>query len=205
MSFPFFTCESLAEALKYPALCYRLRITSLKHSLQEYGPAFTKLARLRVLHLQGDYTIYQDSTFRLPAEIGQLKHLQHLTLLNLPIAKWPDWISELTALRYLVVRGTDIVEVPGSIRSLQKLHTLRVENCPLQKLPSELREMKRIKDLGLCDTRLTDLSPTLFPPTLRSLNFSGTGCYNPHDMAALHAALPSIKIYPPLSGIIGYP
>jgi hypothetical protein len=186
---------SLPHTLPWPSLCRRLVVYAVDHQVQEWGPKFLQLVNLRALHLQGDSSIYDSTTFSLPAEIGQLRTIKQLSLLNLPI-DFPAWIADLPNLRALMVRGTNLTSIPPWIQQLSHLHTLQIENCDLTVLPETLRKMNNLRELGLCDTRLRDFSPAQFPPQLRSINFAGSGCWRRSDLRQLQKALPSTKVYP---------
>jgi Leucine-rich repeat (LRR) protein len=85
-------------------------------------------------------------------------------------------------IKYLMVRGTDVTTIPEFITKFKNLKTLRIENCPLTKLPVGLKSMTNLRELGLCDTQLTDLNPKIFPKKLKRLNFSGTDSYKKTDL-----------------------
>ena len=187
--------RSLPPRLTWPSLCRRLWIYPVDAHLQGWGPQFLQLTNLQRLELQGDGYLFDRTDFTLPAEIGQLRTLKCLVLLNLPI-EFPEWIADLPNLRYLVVRGTNLTTIPPWIDRLHSLHTLRIENCDLAVLPETLREMTNLRELGLSDTRLTDFSPAHFPPQLRTLNFAGTGCWRRSDLSQLQQALPRTKVHP---------
>lgn len=188
--------SALIPAVEHADSCEKLELLFIDHNLKEHGPDFLKLKNLKQLSIQAHPAIYDMPDFALPAEIGRLKKLTSLSILNLPLKHYPDWISTLTELEYLMLRGTDITTIPESISRLKKLKILRIENCPLEKLPSALSRMTGLKKLGLCDTRLTDLNAGLFPGNLRELNYSGTGCYDPSDLEKLRMALKKVKVFP---------
>lgn len=185
----------LPPTLPWPSLCRRLVVYAVDHRLQEWRPIFLQLTHLQELHLQGSSRIYDSTTFSLPVEIGQLRTLKRLTLLNLPI-EFPAWIADLPQLRALTVRGTNLITIPAWISQLSRLHTLRIENCDLAVLPETLREMSNLRELGFSDTRLRNFSPTQFPPHLRAINFAGSGCWRRSDLRQLQKALPNTKVYP---------
>ena len=89
---------ALPQTLPWPSLCRRLVVYSVDHRVQEWGPRFLHLTHLQDLSLHGSYTIYDSTTFSLPVEIGQLRTLKRLTLLNLPI-DFPTWIANLPNLQ----------------------------------------------------------------------------------------------------------
>jgi Leucine-rich repeat (LRR) protein len=142
------------------------------------GNSFLKLTNLSELFIQGHTSIFYDKEFVLPEEIGNLTGLKKLSLLNLPIAEFPIWITNLKDLEYLMIRGTDLVMLPGSIRQLTKLKTLRIENCPLATLPIELSELTRLKQLGLSDTKVTALDKYSLPHSLRRISLAGTSLFS---------------------------
>jgi hypothetical protein len=181
--------------MAWPALCRHLTILGVDQRLQSWGTHLVACSRLHTLHLQADPSIYDRADFHLPVEIGQLQTLRSLTLLNLPI-DFPDWIQRLTHLRYLTVRGTDLTHLPAWISQLRQLHMLRIENCALQSLPESLRYMTQLRELGLCDTQLTDLRAEWFPSKLQRLDFSGTGCYQPQDVVQLQRVFTTTQVYP---------
>lgn len=186
---------SLPHTLLWPSLCRQLVVFSVDHRIQDWGSKFLQLTHLKELILMGDSRIYDSTTFSLPVEIGQLRTLKRLTLLNLPI-DFPAWIADLPRLRALTVRGTNLTTIPVWIHQLSHLHTLRIENCDLTVLPKTLRGMNSLRELGLGDTRLRDFSPAQFPPQLRSLNFVGSGCWRRSDLRQLQRALPGTKVHP---------
>jgi len=167
--------QSLDEAVKSPNMCKTLNLFFIKEDFKDSGSSLEKLRNLRKLYIQGDPSIYYDYDFNLPTEIGELTELKELSLLNLPIKFFPDWVFKLRKLEYLMIRGTDITNIPGEIFLLNQLITLRVENCPLKSLPCEMNKLKRLKNLGLSDTKLTELDLNLLPTGLKRINTVGSG------------------------------
>jgi leucine-rich repeat protein SHOC2 len=186
---------SLPQQLTWPSLCRSLSVNAVDERLQTWGKQLLQLSHLQSLYLQGDYRIYDSTSFTLPTEIGQLQTLKRLVLLNLPI-DFPPWIANLPNLRYLMVRGTNLTTIPPWIPQLSQLRILAVENCNLTVLPETLRRMPQLRELWLADTRLRDLSPVQFPPNLRFLSFAGSGCYQHSDLSHLQQALERTRIIP---------
>ena len=170
--------NSLIEALRAPTDCRVLNLLFIKENLKHLGQSFKKLENLEELFIQGDISICSDNEFELPDEIGQLKKLEKLTLLNLPIKDFPHWTLNLKRLKYLMIRGTDISILPSSINQLSELTTLRIENCPLTTLPTELKEMKKLNELGLSDTMLTKIDKEDLPTSLKKINLAGTQLFD---------------------------
>ena len=184
-------------SLPAPSDCRRLRLQFVEESLEHAGPQFAKLSQLQELYIQGDVSnlFLPDSQFSLPPEIGQLRTLQRLVLLNLPI-DFPQWIVNLTNLRYLSVRGTDLTSIPSWISELKQLHTLRVENCDLAKLPSTLREMNNLRELGLVDTRMLDFSHEQIPQGLKLLDLVGLACMTLPKLTQIQVSLKGVRVQP---------
>lgn len=188
--------SSLEKALKRPKNCKKLTLICYDQNLKDKGEIFSQFVNLEILELQADPSIYYLDDFEIPAEIGNLKKLKKISVLNFPVKTFPEWILEIKSLQYLMLRGTDITEIPDSIFRLEKLKTLRIENCKLSKTPKTLSQMKNLKILGLSDTVLTDFSPSLFPPNLKEISFSGAGIYKKEDLEYLKAKMPRTRIYP---------
>jgi Leucine-rich repeat (LRR) protein len=93
-----------------------------------------------------------------------------------------------------MIRGNDIDTVPETISQLDQLKTLRIENCELNKLPKTLNQMLNLKYLGLCETKLTDLNPDLFPKNLKEINLSGSRRYKDDDFENLKRTMKRTKI-----------
>lgn len=188
--------SSLEEALKRPKNCKKLSLIFYDQNLKNKGEIFSQFVNLEILELQADHSIYYLDDFEIPTEIGSLRKLKKISVLNFPLKFFPEWIFEIKSLQYLMLRGTDITEIPDSIYRLEKLKTLRVENCKLNRIPKTLNQMKNLKVLGLSDTLLTDFSISLFPQNLKEINFSGTGVYKKEDLEYLKAKMSGTRIYP---------
>ncbi|CAN1801653.1 Protein SUPPRESSOR OF npr1-1, CONSTITUTIVE 1 [Linum perenne] len=80
---------------------------------------------------------------RVPSSISNLKHLQVLFLINLPITALPSSVGELSQLSTLDLFGcTSLESIPDTIYNLSKLHVLTVGGCRklvyLPRLPPSL-------------------------------------------------------------------
>jgi hypothetical protein len=186
---------SLPQQLTWPSLCRSFSVSAVDDRLQEWGKQLLQLSHLQSLHLQGDCRIYDSTSFALPPEIGQLRTLKRLVLLNLPI-DFPEWIVNLPKLRYLMVRGTNLTVIPPWIHQMRQLRILAVENCKLASLPESLRRMHGLQELWLADTQLRELRPEQFPQHLRVLSLAGTGCYPREALTDLRQAFQHTTVYP---------
>lgn len=184
--------SSLPEALA-ASKCRRLLIW-VDEEFQSSGKQLLQLTHLQELSLQGKHTVFDYPNFILPVEIGQLRTLRKLTLLNLPVTL-PEWITQLSELRDLMVRGTDLVHIPNWISRLKNLHSLHIGNCELQDIPEALRQMDSLRQLTFADVQLRKIRPEQFPQHLKSLVFSGGGSYRSHKVQELKQALRGTKIY----------
>jgi hypothetical protein len=188
--------SDLKSALIHSEDCEILNLMFIDFNPKDLGFDFLRLKNLKELYIQAHPSIYELQDFDLPIEIGQLSNLKVLSLLNLPLKTFPIWATKLHKLEYLMVRGTDLTTIPSSVSELKNLKTLRIENCPLNKLPIALRQMDKLRHLGFCDTRLTYLGEELFPTNLKTLDFSGTSCYDIRDLEKLSTIMTKTKILP---------
>ena len=124
---------SLSEALANPTACYRLHLQVADDHLRAWGPRLLPLTRLQELRLHGQPGLYDRPDFALPDELGRLRTLREVELLNLPLA-FPDWVRSLSGLRVLTLRGTNVAALPEWIAELHALRTLRIENWPWLKV-----------------------------------------------------------------------
>lgn len=186
---------SLSEAMQNPKNCKKLSLLFIEYNLKDKGAIFSQFINLRTLEIQAHPFIYNLDDFELPKEIAELKKLKKISLLNLPLKVFPEWLTRIKSLQYLMIRGNDIDTVPETISQLDQLKTLRIENCELNKLPKTLNQMLNLKYLGLSETKLTDLNPDLFPKNLKEINLSGSRRYKDDDFENLKRALKKSKIY----------
>jgi Leucine-rich repeat (LRR) protein len=184
--------SSLPEALA-AFKCRRLLIW-VDEEFQSSGKQLLQLTHLRELLLHGKSSIFDYPNFILPVEIGQLRTLRKLTLLNLPVTL-PEWITQLSELRELTARGTDLIQIPNWISQLQHLDYLHLGNCQLQDLPETFCQMNSLRHLAFADIQLREIRPEQFPLHLKTLEFTGGGSYKSHEVQELKQALRGTKIY----------
>ena len=161
--------NDLGRALQKPELVKSLTI-NLPENLNDYGAEFARFTKLQSLDIQTKI----DHLSYIPEQIGNLKQLKRLSILNVPFLEYPEWIFGLINLEYLRVRGCEITTVPYGIRNLSKLKTLRIENCELNVIPPGLKEMQNIFYLSLTDTKIKAINVEDLPPNLRVLNINMT-------------------------------
>lgn len=186
--------SSLSKALENPKNCEELKLQFIEYNLKNKSAIFSQFVNLRTLEIQADPSIYNLDDFELPKEIAELKKLKKISLLNLPLKVFPEWLTGIKSLQYLMIRGNDIDTIPETISKLDKLKTLRIENCELNKLPKTLNQMSNLRHLGLSDTKLTDLDPDLFPKNLKEINLSGSRRYKDDDFENLKRIMKRTKI-----------
>ena len=186
------TYKNIDKALINPKKVKKLYIQLPQKDLNEYEGEFLKFKNLKSLDIHVAIT----HSPLLPKEIGQLKKLTRLSILNVPFEKFPDWIKDLENLKYLMVRGCDLNQIPEFIGNLQKLRHLRVENCELSSIPKELSKLKKIRHLSFADTKIPDFPLENLPPNIKTLALSGPIFrYTAEGLCRLRKALPKVKIY----------
>ena len=156
--------SNLSRALLKPARVKKLCLL-FPDNLNDHDAEFLKFTQLRWLDIK---TNINHAPY-LPKQIGQLKTLTKLSILNVPFLEFPECILGLTNLEYLMVRGCEITEIPAGIKNLQKLKVLRIENCQVTTLPVQLAAMPNLKYLSLTDTRIKELDVGSLPPNLETL------------------------------------
>jgi Leucine-rich repeat (LRR) protein len=93
----------------------------------------------------------------LPAELGQNSALESVVVLNVPIKKFPYFLSSCPRLRRLVLRGTDISQVNDDLLQFPSLEYLDLTNNPLTQIPDRLAAMN-LPTLRLYDTPFRHLT-----------------------------------------------
>jgi hypothetical protein len=110
----------------------------------------------------------------LPRELGDLRELRSLTVLNTPVQSFPDFLAACPKLTELVLRGTDIETIPASIREFRGLRRLDASNNPLRQISSELGSLPELRELLLTEARLRSLPDSLRAlPRLQRLMLTG--------------------------------
>lgn len=181
----------LDEAIKEPVKVKKLRLWAFEVDVNNYAKDFLKFKSIEKLYIQTDI----DHINFLPKEIGELKTLKKLEILNVPFNEFPLWIENLENLEYLMVRGCELTILPSFIAKLKKLKVLRIENCELSSIPKELALLENLQELSLAITPIRELPLTHLPKKLKYLRLFQTHIGNDIDnMKFLIASLPTTKV-----------
>lgn len=143
--------------------------------INKHGEDFLRFKKLEELFVQYNGM----NTYLLPEEIGRLKTLTKLYILNYSYKEFPEWIFNLKSLKSLMVRGNDIIKIPDQIGQLVHLEKLRIENCELIDLPDSVSNLVNLRKLSLSDNfKLTKLNINSIPKRLKVLNLAASGITN---------------------------
>ena len=151
-------------------------------------PEIWQLTELRGLTIVGDGS----QTVVLSPEIGQLKHLEILSLRRTNLSILPSEIGQLTELQGLYLEGNNLTTLPPEIGQLTKLSYLSLSQNTLTILPPEIGQLINLNELVLAQNNLTALPPeigqltnlerlwigynnlTTLPPEIERLRETGT-------------------------------
>lgn len=168
----------------------KLDIVFPNYDISRYWEDFLQFTNLKELNLQSDI----DNTDLPPKEIGQLRKLRTLYILNYNFKEFPEWIFELGDLSNLMIRGNDIQTIPDQISRLVKLTKLRIENCGLKETPFAFSRLNNLKQLSLSDNKsLTYVDVDYLPKRLRSLNLAFTRI-SEDNLKTIRLRFPKLKI-----------
>ena len=179
-----FEDPAVAKAIK------TLRITLPDYELHDCGKEFLKFERLKELY------VHSDVEFKslLPTELGALKSLEKLTILNFDYREFPNWILGLKNLKSLTFRSNGVDTIPEEIGQLKLLSCLRIENCCVKDLPLALRELHELKQLSLSDNKyLERINLDCLPKNLRVLNLVMTQVSEDH-LLTIKKRFPSLTL-----------
>ncbi|PRQ47887.1 putative transferase, protein kinase RLK-Pelle-RLCK-VIIa-2 family [Rosa chinensis] len=119
----------------------------------QFSIAFPNLVEMYVEHCH--------DLKELPADLGNLSHLETLSISNCHrLSTLPEGIGNLSKLKRLRVRyGTNFVKFPGSIRKLNSLEFLDISGCiKIMGFPEDIGEMSRLRKLNISGcSRLKEL------------------------------------------------
>lgn len=161
-----FKSEDLFEKAKIAKNVTKLSILFPVYDLEKYGPSFLKFEKLKHLILQSDV----NSMNLIASDVGELKTLKQLEILNFSYREFPEWILNLSNLEQLTFRGHDIERIPDSISQLTKLKSFRLENCGIKKLPKSMFKMDKLTHLSLADNfNIESIDGYYLPKNLKEL------------------------------------
>jgi len=112
----------------------------------------------------------------LPPEIGKLQKLRRLELTVNELTSLPIEIGQLKNLERLLLGYNQLKTVPHTLGELTNLTELQLYNNPLVAIPAEMGQLKRIKTLLLWSNQISFIPPEL--GQLRTLQILAMG-YNP--------------------------
>jgi hypothetical protein len=98
---------------------------------------------------------------RIPEEIGQLKHLQGLSILHCQLRRLPPYIVELHRLRHLFLINNRLTELPDEIIFMKNLQYLDVSENQLVSVPAHFESLVKMTDLYLDKNLFTELPPCI--------------------------------------------
>jgi Leucine-rich repeat (LRR) protein len=98
---------------------------------------------------------------RIPEEIGELKHLQGLSILHCQLRRLPPYIADLQRLRHLFLINNRLTELPDELIGMKNLQYLDVSENQLVNVPTDFESLIKMTDLYLDKNRLTELPPSI--------------------------------------------
>ena len=185
------TREDLESALQRASRVKVLDISFPGYDFREYGEELGKLTGLKELSIQFNHDY--SHKFTLPEELGELKSLRKLHLLNYFFEEIPQWIFRLGQLENLMLRGNDIREIPSEIAKLVKLKHLRIENTLLESIPDELSRLENLQTLSLVDNfQLKKFNRRAVGKNLKWLALGASGVPS-EEVGQLKSLFPGVK------------
>ena len=103
--------------------------------------------------------LFKSNIVQLPESLGDLTHLESLTLIGNGLKELPDGLCKLTNLKTLILSGNHIEILPRDIGNLRSLKILKIDNNQLRSLPSSINELNNLEILSLWNNRLKKLPP----------------------------------------------
>ena len=132
--------------------CSALTYLRAAHNyFQEFPVWLCDLQNLKVLELDGNFFPNRavPHIIRLPAEIGNLKNLEVLTLDDQIIKELPASITQLTYLKALHLRNNALTALPDDFGNLSQLEILDLKANDLKALPASFSNLKKLDQLNL--------------------------------------------------------
>jgi len=161
-----FRSENLFEKVKTAKSVTKLSIRYPDYNLEDYGSCFLRFKKLKSLFLQSKV----NNMNLIPDDLGELKTLRKLEILNFNYQEFPNWILNLSSLERLLFRGHNVEQLPESIMQLVNLKSFRLENCAIQKLPESMFKMNKLVHLSLADNfMIQSIDHDCLPVNLKEL------------------------------------
>ena len=169
-------CNSVLENQHLKDMCGLLRLRLLRLCGDGISKIPADIGRLKYLET---LQVIETKITRLPAEIGDLKQLKTLEVTwNQELAELPREVGKLQHLETLRIRQSSIREQAWEIiGTLKKLKTLDVTWSELSGIPRDIAELRQLKNLDLSfNLRITDLPKEIGKlQNLETLNLEATG------------------------------
>ncbi|MFD2601347.1 leucine-rich repeat domain-containing protein [Flavobacterium suzhouense] len=157
--------NSLERALKNPNRVKRLRL-HFTANIDDFAEDFLKFSKLSSLYVLvgGGYSKL------LPEQIGELKTLTELAIINVPFKEFPLWITRLYRLKRLYLRGFDFLELHPDVKKMDNLKELSLENCDFTIIPEDIRDLENLRMLSFNADWLLKVEENRLPEKLEELN-----------------------------------
>ncbi len=127
-----------------------------------------------------ELTIYPERTDNgqqyitdLPNELGQLAHLERLSVFSSSCNAIPESVGQLSQLKELLLVGLNLKSLPEAVAQLPQLQRLTIEHCQLEKLP-EVVNLPHVTTISLRYNQLEQIpNAWLNQPKLWEFNLRG--------------------------------
>ena len=151
-----------------------LQIEKIKFT--EFPAKIFQFKRLKTLWF-GSYQDYYSNTHsplnNIPSEIGDLKKLEGLTIINASISQLPESIGKLKKLNTLNVMNCQLKNFPNSVFELPNLMYIFADNNQINSIPEDIKALK-LNSISLVNNNLQTLPESLaLLPKLNSLKIDG--------------------------------
>jgi len=184
--------DDINRALKNPGRVKRLILVFLQsdENINDYAEDFLKFERLSKLSIQtsANHVSY------LPKQIGRLKNLVELSVLNVQFHEFPLWITELKKLKRLHLRGFNFLELNVGVKKLDNLEVLSLDNCDFTVLPTGLKMIKNLKVLNCNADWQLKIQYELLPEKLEVLHVFRQNIIE-EELLSLRSNRPELKLY----------
>jgi len=99
---------------------------------------------------------------QLPSQIGRLKNLRKLIVMDAGLGSLPAEFGQLTQLEQLNLVGNGrLTSIPAEIGQLRSLQELNLGGCRITALPAAIGRLSQLRNLNLSGTSLRQLPPEL--------------------------------------------